>query len=178
MLKFIYDIIPWCTVAQNAYLKIGVSVINVNRHHSYETVGQILQIVAARNVKRSRGRTTLSTWLVRASTTATTAMPETTVRLKLEKNRTKMICDKTDARVPSKVFGDPGNLNRPNFDPTMLAAESPMPIEMTPLNRTTELVLFKSKNYCECSLLLSILDVMLFFTYKILLTSKKNYCLR
>ena len=56
----------------------------------------------------------------------------------------KTDCARIEATVPSNVLADPGNLIRPYFDPTMLAAESPMPIEITPLRRIKEFVWLKS----------------------------------
>ncbi len=58
-----------------------------------------------------------------------------------------MTCDKIKAKVPSIVLGDPGHRNFPYFDPTMLAAESPIPTEVTPLERTIILLKFLQKNY-------------------------------
>ena len=63
-------------------------------------------------------------------------MPE----FKFETELTNNNCATIDAKVPSNVFGEPGNLIRPKFDPTMLAAESPTPIERTPLRRINLLV--------------------------------------
>ncbi len=56
----------------------------------------------------------------------------------------KTVCDRIEANVPSNVLEHPGSLICPYFDPTMLAAESPIPIEITPLKRIKELVWLKS----------------------------------
>ncbi len=91
------------------------------------------------------GKITLSTWVVKASTKATNEIDKTTKKFKFSTKQTKTIWERIDARVPSKVLEDSGNRIRPNFDPTMLAAESPIPMERTPLKRISWLVLFKSE---------------------------------
>ena len=61
-------------------------------------------------------------------------------KLKFETKQTNKNCATIEASVPSKVFGESGNLICPNFDQTILAAESPTPIERTPLRRISLLV--------------------------------------
>ena len=82
----------------------------------------------------NRGNTMLSTWLVKASTkeqkVTTKINPELNAALSNanEMNTMNVTCDRIEAAVPSTVFDELGNIVWPQDEPTMLAAESPIPV--------------------------------------------------
>jgi len=54
------------------------------------------------------GKTRLSTWSVTASTRPTIKIESITPNVSSFNKVTKSVCDKMQARVPSRVFDDPG----------------------------------------------------------------------
>ena len=82
---------------------------------------------------------TKPTWLEIVSTNEVTMIGITVgnglkvAHFKICKICTNVNCDRMDARSPSRVFLDLNSLSFPYFEPTMLAKESPIPTESTPL---------------------------------------------